>query len=180
VKAAMQFVPWQYVADWRCISCGDCCRLYSVVIDFEEWLRITKNYGVEYTASSLSKLFINRRSDGSCTFLNNGSQVGLCQLQHMKPRACQIWPFKVLSRPQFGYPGEALYLYRGKPLFVYADPMCKGLRLGKPTFEFANYTVEEFVEIAAGIRRNQFRTTAGNRLPQPFTTFRAMCNSGYM
>ena len=175
----MQYVPWQYVADWRCISCGDCCRLYSVVIDFEEWFRIIKNYGVEYTASGMSKLFINRRSDGSCTFLNNGSNVGLCRLQHMKPKACQIWPFKVLSRPQFGYPSEALYFYRGKPLFVYADPMCKGLRLGKPTLEFANYTVEEFVEIAAGIRRNQFRTTAGMRLPQSFTTLGAMRSTGY-
>ena len=175
----MQYVPWQYVADWRCISCGDCCRLYSVVIDFEEWFRIIKNYGVEYTASGMSKLFINRRSDGSCTFLNNGSNVGLCRLQHMKPKACQIWPFKVLSRPQFGYPSEALYFYRGKPLFVYADPMCKGLRLGKPTFEFANYTLEEFVEIAAGIRRNQFRTTAGIGLPQSFTTLGAMRNPSY-
>jgi len=167
----MQFVPWQYVADWRCISCGDCCRLYSVVIDFREWLGIIKNYGVEYTASGQNKLFINRRNDGSCTFLNNGSNVGLCRLQHMKPKACQIWPFKVLSRPQFGYASEALYLYRGKPLFVYADPMCRGLRLGRPTFEFANYTMEEFVEIAAGIRSSQFRTTAGIRFPQPFTRF---------
>ncbi len=163
----MQYVPWRFIADWRCTSCGDCCRLYSVVIDFGEWLRIIKNYGVEYTASGLSKLFINRRGDGSCSFLNNGSDIGLCQLQHMKPKACQIWPFKVLSSPLFGYPRESLYLYRGKSLFVYADPMCKGLRLGRPNFEFAKYTLEEFVEIAAGIRSNQFRTTACNRFPQP-------------
>lgn len=176
----MQYVPWKYIADWKCTSCGDCCRLYSVVIDFGEWLRITKNYGVEHTASGLSKLFINRRSDGSCTFLNNGSSTCLCGLQHMKPKACQLWPFKVLSRPQFGYPSEALYLYRGKPLFVYADPMCRGLRLGRPSFEFANYTVEEFVEIAAGIRSNQFRTTAGIRFPQPSTRFGVIWSNGHL
>jgi len=162
----MQFIPWQYVANWKCISCGDCCRLYSVVIDFSEWLGIIKNYGVEHTVSGLNKLFIKRKSDGSCTFLNNGSRICLCELQKMKPRACQLWPFKVLSRPQYGYPGEALYFYRGNQLFVYADPMCRGLRLGRPTFEFANYTLQEFVEIAAGIRSNQLRTTAGSGFPQ--------------
>jgi Fe-S-cluster containining protein len=168
----MQFIPWQYVADWKCTSCGDCCRLYSVVIDFREWLGIIKNYGVEHTASSLNKLFICRKSDGACTFLNNGSNFCLCGLQHMKPRACQLWPFKVLPRPQYGYPAEAMYLYGGKPLFVYADPMCRGLRLGRPTFEFANYTVGEFVEIAAGVRSNQFRTTACRGLSQPSIGFR--------
>jgi Fe-S-cluster containining protein len=168
----MQFIPWQYVADWKCISCGDCCRLYSVVIDFSEWLGIIKNYGVEHTVSGLNKLFINRKSDGACTFLNNGSNVCLCGLQHMKPRACQLWPFKVLSRPQHGHPGEALYFYRGNQLFVYADPMCRGLRLGRPTFEFANYTLQEFVEIAAGIRSKQLRTTAGSGFPQPSFSFR--------
>jgi Fe-S-cluster containining protein len=176
----MQFIPWQNIADWKCTSCGDCCRIYSVVIDFREWLGIIKNYGVEHTASGLSKLLIRRKSDGSCVFLNNGSNVCLCGLQHMKPRACQLWPFKVLSRPQFGYPNEALYSYRGKPLFVYADPACEGIRLGRPTLEFANYTVEEFVEIAAGIRSYQFRTTAGTGFSQPFMNFRILPNSGYL
>jgi len=176
----MQFIPWQYIADWKCISCGDCCRLYSVVIDFREWLGIIKNYGVQCTASGVNKLFIGRKSDGSCTFLNNGSNFCLCGLQHMKPRACQLWPFKVLSRPQFGYTSEALYLFRGKPVFVYADPMCTGLRLGKPTFEFANYIVKEFVEIAAGIRSNQFRTTAGIGFSQTSMGFRVLHNNGYL
>jgi Fe-S-cluster containining protein len=176
----MQFIPWQYVANWKCISCGDCCRLYSVVIDFREWLGIIKNYGVEHTVSGLNKLFINRKSDGSCTFLNNGSSICLCGLQHMKPRACQLWPFKVLSRPKFGYTNEALYLFRRKPVFVYADPMCTGLRLGKPTSEFANYIVKEFVEIAAGIRSNQFRTTAGIGFSQTSMGFRVSHDNGYL
>jgi Fe-S-cluster containining protein len=178
VKDIMQFVPWQYVADWKCISCGDCCRLYSVVIDFKEWLGIIKNYGVEQTASGLNKLFINRKNDGSCAFLNNGAKTCLCGLQHMKPKACQLWPFKVLSKPQYGYPAEALYLYRGEPLFVYADSMCRGLRLGRPIYEFVNYTVQEFVEIAAGIRSNQFRTTSGIGFSQPFSGFRTIRGTG--
>jgi Fe-S-cluster containining protein len=175
----MQFVPWRYIADWKCISCGDCCRLYSVVIDFREWLGIVKRYGVEHTVSGINKLFISRRADGSCAFLNNGSNICFCGLQHMKPRACQLWPFKVLSKPQYGYPGEALYHYREKTVFVYADPMCNGLRLGKSTFEFANYTVREFVEIAAGIRGQQFRTTADLGFTRPSTGFRLPHDGGY-
>lgn len=168
----MQYIPWQYISDWKCISCGDCCRLYSVVIDFTEWLGIIKNYGVEHTVSGLDKLYICRRNDGSCSFLNNNSNVSFCGLQFMKPRACKIWPFKVLSKPQHGYPSESLYVYRGKQLFLYADPMCRGLRLGKPTFEFANFTLAEFVEIAAQIRHNQLRTTAHVDFPRLSLRFR--------
>jgi len=175
----MQFIPWQYVADWKCISCGTCCRLYSVVIDFREWLGIIKNYGIEHTVSGLDKLFINRRTDGSCFFLKNCSNICLCELQHMKPRACQLWPFKVLPRPQYGSASDALYVYHGKPVFIYADPMCRGLKLGKPTLEFANYTVGEFVEIAAGIRGQQFRTTAGIGFTQPSMGFTISHYSSY-
>jgi Fe-S-cluster containining protein len=156
----MQFIPWRYVADWKCIGCGDCCRFYSVVINFHEWLGIVKNYGVENTVSGVDKLFISRRADGSCAFLNRLSNVCQCGLQHMKPKACQLWPFKILREPKFGCSNEAAYLFGDSKLFVYADPMCNGLRLGTPTLEFAGSVLKEFVEIAAGLRKNQFKTTS--------------------
>jgi Fe-S-cluster containining protein len=153
-------VPWRRVADWRCISCGDCCRLYSVVINFHEWLKIVKNFGVETTATDLDKLFIKRNGDGSCAFLGRYSNVHLCGLQHMKPKACQLWPFKVLSEPKYGFANEAAYQVGSDSLFVYADSMCNGLRLGSPTPEFASITLREFVEIAIGLRESQFKTTS--------------------
>jgi Fe-S-cluster containining protein len=156
----MQFVPWRNVADWKCIGCGDCCRLYSVVINFNEWLRIVKNYGVEQTVSGLNKLYIKRRADGSCAFLCNFPSSYRCGVQHMKPRACQLWPFKVFNMPQYGYASEAEYPFGDGRLFVYVDSMCNGLRYGNPTLEFAHHTVKEFVEIALGFRDIQFRTTA--------------------
>jgi Fe-S-cluster containining protein len=148
-----------------------------VVIDFREWLRIVKNYGIEHTVSGLNKLYINRKTDGSCPFLNNGSTICPCELQYMKPRACQLWPFKVLPRPEFGYANEASFLYLGKEVFVYADPMCRGLRLGRPTVEFSNHTLEEFVEISAGIRSNQFRSTGRIGFSNPFTGLRVTRDS---
>jgi Fe-S-cluster containining protein len=168
----MLFVPWRYIADWRCIACGDCCRLYSVVIDFHEWLKIVKTYGVEQTVAGLDKLFIKRGADGSCTFLRDSWDRHACGIQHMKPRACQIWPFKISSRPEYGYPTEAAYWHSGKNLFVYADPMCNGVRYGTPTPDFANTTLKEFAEIFLGVRTKQYRTTASISLPRPCVDLR--------
>lgn len=163
----MLFIPWRYIADWKCIACGLCCKTYSVVLNFQEWLRIVKNYGVETTASGLNKLYLKRRSDGSCIFLYNLSDTYLCGLQHMKPNACKLWPFKILSKPKFGYANEAIYQYSKNNLYIYADPTCIGLKYGKPSWNFANYTLKEFVEIAWGLRNDQNLTTAKVSFSQP-------------
>lgn len=160
MKCKLEFVPWRYVADWKCIQCGDCCRLYSVVLHFNEWLNIVKNFGAGQTASGLNKLFIRRRSDGSCAFLQGGPYASYCALQNMKPKACQIWPFKVLMKPQFGLVNEAVFPLGDNKVFVYVDPNCNGVRFGSPTYEFANFTLKEFVEIAAGVRVHQSKTTS--------------------
>jgi len=156
----MLFVPWQYIHDWKCNACGQCCRTYSVVINFPEWLKIVKNYGVDKTVSGLDKLYIKRKSDGSCAFLQNFSNTCLCGLQYMKPKACKLWPFKILSRPEYGYANEATYNYGEERLFIYADSTCSGIRYGRPTLNFATSTLKEFIEIAMNIRREQYKTTA--------------------
>ena len=78
----------------------------------------------------------------------------------MKPKACKLWPFKILGKPEYGYASDAAYGYSENQFFVYADSTCSGLRYGKPTLEFANYTLREFIEIALGTRNSQFKTTA--------------------
>lgn len=167
----MLFVPWRYIADWKCSACGVCCKAYSVVLNFQEWLRIVKNYGVETTSSDLSKLYLKKKSDGSCVFLYRLGNIHLCGLQSMKPGACKLWPFKVLGKPKFGYAREALYPFQGNNLYVYADSNCQGLKYGRPTVEFANQTLREFVEIALGICSEQRKTTADiglNLVQQPY------------
>jgi Fe-S-cluster containining protein len=155
----MQFVPWQNIADWHCTACGYCCKLYSVVLGFPEWLRIAKTFGVETTASSLDRFFIKRASDGSCAFLIKDSTNYHCTLQNAKPEACKIWPFKVLSEPKYGEPNQAAYDYGGVRLYVYGDNMCGGLRVGTPTWDFRNKTIKEFAELALGLRQVQYKTT---------------------
>ncbi|MEM2118502.1 MAG: YkgJ family cysteine cluster protein [Candidatus Bathyarchaeia archaeon] len=156
----MQFVPWRHVAEWKCKACGECCRLYSVVLNFQEWLRIVRNYGAEYTVSGLNKLFIRRKDNGECPFLCGFSNVYACGLQHSKPKACKLWPFKVMTRPAYGFANKAAYSYGKDVFYVYADSMCSGIRYGAPTFGFEHETVKEFIEIALGIRQVQQKTTS--------------------
>jgi len=168
----MLFVPWRYIADWRCVACGKCCKSYSVILSFPEWLKIVKNYGVGKTVSGLDKLFITRRGDGSCVFLYKLSNMHLCGLQYMKPKACKLWPFKVQSKPKYGYANEAAYYYGGDEFFLYADSTCSGLIYGEPAENFTKYTLQEFVEIALGRRNNQTKTTANIGFLEPYSQFR--------
>ncbi len=90
-------------------------------------------FGVEKTVAGLDKLYIKRTDDGSCTFLCNVGNIYYCGLQNMKPSACKLWPFKVLSEPKYGQARQAVFDYGGTKLFIYADSMCSGLRYGNPT-----------------------------------------------
>jgi len=155
----VHFVPWQNIADWHCKACGICCKLYSVVLAFPEWLRITKTFGLDTTVAGLDRFYIKRATDGSCAFLCNTSHNYFCGLQSMKPEACKLWPFKVLSEPKYGEPNQAAFDYRGNKLYIYADTMCNGLRYGAPTWDFRYTTVREFAELALGVRQVQYKTT---------------------
>jgi Fe-S-cluster containining protein len=156
----MRVVPWSQVSSWRCRACGKCCREYDVVLKFPEWLSIVKNFGVEYTASSISKFLLRRRADGSCPFLYQTPTLAFCALQHSKPQACRLWPFKVLDRPRYGTPDEAQYRYGNRKLYVYVDTACLGLKYGAPTREYTYSVISEFVQTAFGVRRRQFKSTA--------------------
>ena len=156
----MQFVPWQRINNWKCTNCGICCKFYNVVLGFDEWFKIVNSYGAGQTVSGLDKLFIRREPDGTCAFLYNFNGKDWCGLQYMKPRACQLWPFKILNTPKHGYPQEAAYPIFGDKLFIYADTTCQGLSYGYPRWEFSKLALKEFVELAAGTRANQLRTTA--------------------
>ncbi len=148
-------VPWRWISSWNCTACGLCCRAYNVVLNYAEWLSIVKRFGVEYTSCDLSRLYLKRRSDGSCVFLYRFGNQWLCGLQGLKPRACKLWPFKIYSKPRFGRANEALYEYGGRKLFVYVDPNCYGITWGVPTQHFVFQVLPEFVEISIGKREAQ-------------------------
>jgi len=84
----------------------------------------------------------------------------------MKPEACKLWPFKVLSEPKYGEPNQAAYDYNGIRLYIYGDTMCSGLRCGTPTWDFRNTTIKEFTELALGVRQIQYKTTRSDAFRQ--------------
>ncbi len=156
---ALQFVPWRKIASWRCRGCGDCCKKYSVVLNFPEWYRIAQTFGGQATVAGMDRFFLKRVDDGSCAFLCSFAGSYLCGLQNMKPDACRLWPFKVLSEPKYGESNQAALDFMGKRLYVYADSNCSGLRFGNPTWEFSSLTLKEFAAIAMGVCPNQQNST---------------------
>jgi len=156
----MRPVPWRYVDSWNCIACGACCKGFEVVLSLPEWVNIVRSYGVGVTQPSISKFHLKRRNDGSCIFLCKYFDQWLCGLQYMKPTACKLWPFKILSRPKFGRPNEASYDYKNRRLYVYVDPSCIGIRWGNPVQDFMQKTMTEIIEIALGLRQNQYYSTS--------------------
>jgi Fe-S-cluster containining protein len=129
------------------------------VLDFHEWLQLAKTFGSETTVAGLNRFYIKRCDDGSCAFLCSKSSNYSCGLQDSKPEACKIWPFKVLASPKYGEPNQAAFDFMGHRLYVYADSMCSGLRNGVPTWEFRHTVLNEFAELALGIRQIQQKTT---------------------
>jgi Fe-S-cluster containining protein len=155
----MQYVPWQNVNNWQCKACGYCCKLYAVVLNFGEYLRLTQTYGQGAAVTDFSRFYIKRHSNGDCAFLCSKSLKYYCGLQATKPEACKIWPFKVTAEPKYGDEELAAFNYNGHELYVYVDNMCNGVRYGKPTWEFQNQTIKEFVEIALCTREFQHHAT---------------------
>ena len=153
-------VSWRKVKSWNCVGCGMCCKDYHVVLNFNEWITIIKNYGANATIPTPSKLLLGKKSNGTCIFLNQLGNTPVCGLQHAKPLACKIWPFKVFNEPKFGNATEALFKYRDRNFYVYVDPECTGLSLGQPTSDFKCKTLPEFIDVATGLRKHQFYSTS--------------------
>jgi len=158
-------LPWSYIHSWRCTGCGICCIHYQVILTFDEWLKIIRRFGVGVTEAGLNKLYLGKKSDGSCIFLSRFNGVYFCTLQDMKPLACKLWPFKIMNRPKYGKSREAMFNYNGRRLFVYVDPSCPEIRLGKPTSMMIKKVIPEFIEIALRVREKQVYST-GTLMPK--------------
>jgi Fe-S-cluster containining protein len=155
----MEPIPWRCVKSWNCITCGVCCKDYDVILGYWEWTDIVKNFGVGAIKPTVTRLCLGKKVDGTCVFLYNSSGSWLCGLQRSKPRACKLWPFKVLLQPRYGRNSEAVYRLGDREFFVYVDPYCRGLTWGIPSRRFMYETLPEFIEIALGKREEQSCST---------------------
>jgi len=156
----MEPIPWRRIKSWRCITCGICCKEFDVVLGYKEWADIIRRFGVGAIKPSVTKLCLGKKVDGTCVFLYNSSSSWLCGLQQSKPRACKLWPFKILEQPRYGRDKEAIYRFEDRDYFIYVDPSCQGLVWGIPAKRFMYEILPEFVEIALGTREKQFYSTS--------------------
>jgi len=148
------------VSSWRCTGCGLCCKKFEVALKLEEWLKVVRTYGIGATGAGLNNLCLGKKPDGTCIFLSTLGGTSFCGLQNMKPLACKLWPFKIIGRPKYGRGQEALFDYKGRRLFIYVDPFCPEIRWGNPEPVTVHNVIPEFIEIALGLRRKQFYSTA--------------------
>ena len=168
----MKPIPWRYINSWNCIACGLCCRGYDVVLKYPEWVKIIQTYGIGVTKPGINSFYLGKRANGSCIFLYRFFDRWLCGLQHIKPRACKLWPFKIYSQPRYGRSNQASYEYRDREFFIYVDPMCAGLRFGRiPSNQLVSKTIPEVVEIALGLREEQFHSTCRIQSYPKYTRF---------
>ena len=158
----MKGVPWRRIQGWSCVGCGECCRL-QVQLTTKEWLDLTRSYGHGIATQSLDGFFINKTVDDWCPFLYRSATGAACSLQHTKPLACKLWPFRISDYARYGFKDEARFDHRGGVYYVYSIPFCGGLRYGTPSEQFAKNVLPEFVDMRVGYRRPQVYSTGRPR-----------------
>jgi Fe-S-cluster containining protein len=158
-------VPWKYIESWNCRACGECCKPFTVILTLPEWLNITRLYGLGVTQPGINGFYLKKNAANRCVFQYKLLDKWLCGIQHIKPMACKLWPFKICENPKYGRRKEASYIYQGREFFIYADTLCHGLKLGNPSRHFIQKILPEFIEISLGLRKEQHYSTF--QLPTP-------------
>ena len=154
----MKVIPWSEVETWRCCGYGECCKPYTVPLSTWEWTRITQTYGISVTEISVDGLFLKKKQ-GRCIFQYMQGGKWLCAIQHLKPLACRLWPFKIFRRPKYGRAEKAALESGGRRMFVYVDPLCPTLKLGEPSEEFLKNILPEFINISLSTYEEQYYST---------------------
>ena len=153
-------VPWGEVSSWSCKACGNCCVGYRVPLKMDEMVRITNQYGQGVLHYGLGKAYLRNQSTGRCTFQRPLMGRWICTLQGQKPTACRLFPFRLNNKPIYKRGDNARVQMGDKAYYLYMDPNCKGITLGKPTERFARQIVPEIVRIGMGLPVKQKFTTS--------------------
>jgi len=129
----------------------------------DELARILHTFGEWAIEFKLTKPYIRKLYSGSrCIFQYKVQDKWLCILQEMgmKPVACKIWPFIPLIKPKYGRDQEAIFEYSGERFYIYVDPRCPGITIGRPSFHLKREVLPEVIELRLGIRTQQRSTTS--------------------
>ncbi len=159
-RGRLKLVPWGLVKYWRCVRCGACCQHTTVQLTPPEWLRLVKSYGFGIVEQNISGFYLRKTLNDQCPFLYPSVSGWSCKLQHVKPLACKLWPFRIRATPTFGDGDAAYFKYRQQEFYVYAYPQCPGLVLGKPSRLLSSKILPEFLDIRMGLQKQQVYSTS--------------------
>ncbi len=153
-------VPWSQVNSWACVACGKCCVGYRVPLKADEYARVSHLYGYSVIEFGLGKVFLKHGEGNRCVFQHPSMGRWVCSLQALKPLACKLFPFRVLSKPVYSRGDGSAYKYQGTTFHVYLDPDCDGVRAGTPSNRFLYQILPEVIQIGIGQRYKQRFTTS--------------------
>lgn len=153
-------IPWSKIRSWICDACGECCKWFNIPLTAYEYAKFSREFGFSIIEFRKGRSWLKKKSDKRCVFMIPYGRRWLCGVQDDKPLACQIWPFRVLNRPMYGRKQEAKYECEEWKGYVYVDPRCPKLIYGKPTVNFTNKIVKEFIQIALWRMEHQKYSTA--------------------
>ena len=164
VKGGLQvnYIPWRLTKSWTCLMCGRCCKRYAVNLTWKEYSEISKFWPDKVRIRN-KEPYLGRKMDGRCEFL--WGNACFLEMVGMKPLACKLWPFMVLTKPlKIDENFDGLYRTNEREYFVYLNPNCYGINRGNPV-ELAN-TIEEVIKIWNGSRKEQYYSTSRKLLPR--------------
>ena len=156
-------IPWTEVRSWSCVACGKCCRGYRVPLKLDEYAKVVQIYGTEVLEFGLGKVYLKNNRGDRCVF-QRPTVFGrwICSLQAMKPLACKLFPFRIQSKPVYKRGDTSAYRVKGNTFYVYMDPECDGVNIGRPTPRFRDQVLPEIIQIGLGQRVKQKFTTSKN------------------
>jgi len=111
---------------------------------------ISQSYGHGVVELGVERAFFRKRPDARCVFQFNHDETWLSGLQARKLRVCKMWPFVVLRDPVCGRDGAARWDGPYGRVYVYVDPRCPRIILGKRSRHFSEKVLPEFVDIEFG------------------------------
>jgi len=124
-----------------------------------EWLNYGQTYGHNLIGEGIDGFYIRKTLENWCPFVYRQTAGTQCSLQHTKPLACRLWPFRMANHPTLGNEEAARFPHRNNIYYVYVVPFCRGITYGRPTESFAKYVIPEFLDMRLGLRREQNYST---------------------
>lgn len=155
-----ELIPWVEVNTWTCTACGLCCKGYRAPLKMDEYARITGRYGLGVVEVGLGKVYLRHGFEDRCIFQHPVMGRWACTIQDIKPLACKLFPFRILSKPVYRRGDGSGYRYRGRIFHIYLDPNCEGIVIGKPSERFITHVLPEVMELGLGVRWKQRLTTS--------------------